>query len=290
VSLPFYITCQMPNCKFCNKSYKIEGTCLKKHESTCVQAAIKSSNIINASQTPMICPYCSKEYKSRRNDFEKHVKACSRQVIDHNDCLGDLFPFSDEFFIEYADFSEGNLLECEKDVTLFTDSISINKVNKFSIFHLNINSLFSKLHHISELITKAKPDVLCLNETKIDSSVPDSALHFYGYDILRRDRTARGGGVIIYVRKCYKILNSYTSPDFEFIHLKLSVGKDTLNIFACYKPPSDAAILFLDFLDSKINNLCPTDELFIVGDLNLDWLSERGSVLRESVVDIIFQM
>ena len=43
-------------------------------------------------------------------------------------------------------------------------------------------------------------DILAVNETKLDSSIPDSQVCLSGYSCIRNDRTRSGGGVCIYIR------------------------------------------------------------------------------------------
>lgn len=44
-----------------------------------------------------------------------------------------------------------------------------------------------------------QPHVLSLNETWLDSSISDSEIQVHGYSLVRRDRTRKKGGVLIYL-------------------------------------------------------------------------------------------
>ena len=63
-------------------------------------------------------------------------------------------------------------------------------------------------------------------------------------------------------------------------HIKIRYRKRNLNILACYKPPNVDNDSFLDHLESKVTNIGCDEDLIIVGDLNMDWLSEKGLVLK----------
>ena len=65
---------------------------------------------------------------------------------------------------------------------------------------LNVNSLASKFIEIKEWLVDGVFDILCIQETKIDSTFPNSQFHVNGYNIFRRDRKKGGGGVMIFVR------------------------------------------------------------------------------------------
>ena len=62
---------------------------------------------------------------------------------------------------------------------------------------LNVNSLPSKFIEIKEWLVDGVFDILCIQETKIDSTFPNSQFHVNGYNIFRRDRKKGGGGVMI---------------------------------------------------------------------------------------------
>ena len=57
-------------------------------------------------------------------------------------------------------------------------------------------------------------DLFALNETRPDSSISDGLVNISGYDIIRKDRSRRGGGVCVYLRSSinYKTRNDLV-PD-----------------------------------------------------------------------------
>lgn len=44
-------------------------------------------------------------------------------------------------------------------------------------------------------------DILAINKTKIDHTVPDSEISLAGYNIVRKDSNGHGGGVLMYIRE-----------------------------------------------------------------------------------------
>ena len=64
---------------------------------------------------------------------------------------------------------------------------------------------YSLLAHIDDLkffMVNCKIDVLCINETKLDSSVSNSEIYLSGYDVVRLDRNVNGrngGGICVYI-------------------------------------------------------------------------------------------
>ena len=125
--------------------------------------------------------------------------------------------------------------------------------------------------------------MLFINETIFDKTKPISFYKNSYYDIIRRDRDfnestkdSKGGGIIIFVKKQYKI-KFIKSPDMEFIYINIKIKNEELNFISAYKPPKTNNFQFLstieNFFLSQINLKHP---LFIIGDLNLDLLKDEG--------------
>ena len=51
-------------------------------------------------------------------------------------------------------------------------------------------------------IKKAPIDILCIDETKLDSSFPDAQFKIGGYQFppFRKDRNTKGGGKLVFIR------------------------------------------------------------------------------------------
>ena len=65
-----------------------------------------------------------------------------------------------------------------------------------------MRSLGNKIVNLHYFLDTTSPDLLILTETWLDCSIPDSLLvSHYGYHIFRKDRSSRGGGVIVLVKK-----------------------------------------------------------------------------------------
>ena len=68
---------------------------------------------------------------------------------------------------------------------------------------LNINSLLAHIDELRIFINSTKVDILCINETKLDTSIKDHEVYLPGFEIIRRVRIVNGrngGGVCIYIR------------------------------------------------------------------------------------------
>ena len=67
--------------------------------------------------------------------------------------------------------------------------------------YLNINSLRNKITSLRDVVAKVSNDTICLDETKLDDSFPDSQflIENYQFLIFCRDRNSKGGIKIVYV-------------------------------------------------------------------------------------------
>ena len=68
---------------------------------------------------------------------------------------------------------------------------------------LNITSLPKHIDEIRILFTDQCLDVLALNETRLDDNISNEDIHIDSYDLIRFDRSRKGGGVCMYVKNSH---------------------------------------------------------------------------------------
>ena len=71
---------------------------------------------------------------------------------------------------------------------------------------LNITSLPKHIDEIRILLTDQCLDVLALNETRLDDKISNEEIHIDSYDLIRFDRSRKGGGVCMYVKNSHSFL------------------------------------------------------------------------------------
>ena len=137
---------------------------------------------------------------------------------------------------------------------------------------LNVNSLPSKFIEIKEWLVDGVFDILCIQETKIDSTFPNSQFHVNGYNIFRRDRKKGGGGVMIFVRDSIVARPIKTKCKFvEAILLNLTIGQTRFALVAAYKPPSVDNVPFTSDMYSLLDKATSqSNNIICLGDLNCD--------------------
>lgn len=77
----------------------------------------------------------------------------------------------------------------------------IVKTKSLVTAHLNVRSLNTGFDEFANYIYDCNFDILGLSETWLTSDWDSSSFNLEGYNLIRKDRGARGGGVGAYVRK-----------------------------------------------------------------------------------------
>jgi len=121
-------------------------------------------------------------------------------------------------------------------------------------------------------------DVICLNETWLNSNIFDAELVFNNYNLYRNDRVlspgkTRGGGVLIAINK--NIICELSIVPFvvgiEQIFLKLTVNNIKIIKGCVYIPPDTSSDMYSKHCDiiESIHFKFPEHHFVIVGDFNL---------------------
>lgn len=141
----------------------------------------------------------------------------------------------------------------------------------------NVRSLGNKIVNLHYFLDTTSPDVLILTETWLDCSIPDSLLvSHHGYHIFRKDRSSRGGGVIVLVKKLpnvsvcsVAIPSAYHDTEILAIDLCDDSGVIPFRLIAAYRPPSYSSSDNAKFF-SALNELADgSPRLCVFGDFNL---------------------
>ena len=82
---------------------------------------------------------------------------------------------------------------------------------------------------LNEVLSNAPIDVLCVDETKLDSSCPDHHFKIEGcqFPSFRRDRNSKGGGKLVYLREGFiaKRIPKLETEKAETICTEITIAK-----------------------------------------------------------------
>ena len=126
-------------------------------------------------------------------------------------------------------------------------------------------------------ICKISPlEILCVDETKLDSSFPNSQFRIDGYIFspYRSDRDNHGGGKIVFIREglITKRLENLETKISETICLELTVSNKKWFILFAYRPPQENnKYAFFNELNETLSKAVNSYEnIIVIGDLNID--------------------
>ena len=106
---------------------------------------------------------------------------------------------------------------------------------------LNITSLPKHIDEIRILLTDQCLDVLALNETRLDDNISNEDIHIDSYDLIRFDRSRKGGGVCMYVKNSHSFLerNDLMRENLEASFIEIhKPSSASFVVGTIYRPPS----------------------------------------------------
>ena len=75
-----------------------------------------------------------------------------------------------------------------------------NSIDYLRVCHVNCQSLLAHIDEFRSFFEGSGYHIICLSETWLRSSIPDSMVLLRGYHIVRQDRAGKtGGGVAVYL-------------------------------------------------------------------------------------------
>ena len=120
----------------------------------------------------------------------------------------------------------------------------INKTENIKIALWNCNSINNKIEEFKLFLLKYKPDIISLNETKINEI---NANHLFNniqnYTFIHKHRNNNkngGGGVELIINKNIKFveLDIFDHLNLETVAIKIKIQKLEMMIVSYYNPPS----------------------------------------------------
>ena len=163
---------------------------------------------------------------------------------------------------------------------VLSDSINLHLPKKgLHIAHVNVNSLANKVDEVLNVVQRNNLHVLVITETHLDQTITNGQIELRGYNIIRKDRNRRGGGVAIYIQEhlLFKVRDDLCVNGLEILWIQIHLPFQQPKLIGCiYRPPKSDA-LYLDKICESIDlALDDRKELFMLGDYNIDWKSKHS--------------
>ena len=141
---------------------------------------------------------------------------------------------------------------------------------------LNIVSRPKNIDEIRYSMSNKSIDIIAFNKTRLDSSFTDSMIHLDGYNMIRKDRSRKGGGVCMYLRSSinYKIRSDLKLSELEAVCVEITQPHSQPFIVATVYRPPNASLDFFDHLEKLIKEI-ENKEMYLFVDRNCDMLKEE---------------
>ena len=187
--------------------------------------------------------------------------------------------FADESLLESsgvssASVSSGSVGGSESNDIDDFFSLRVDCARNLLIGFLNINSLRNKIIDLRVIAEKCLPDILLIEETKLNSDFKTELFLINNYKSpIRLDRSEFGGGLMQYSRNgiiCNRV-PSFEVPSLELLCSELVVAKKKWIIYSIYRPPNVNIATFFSDLSTSLNRaLDRYDNIILMGDINID--------------------
>ena len=169
------------------------------------------------------------------------------------------------------------------------DAWNIFQKRGMHFIHLNINSILPKIDEIRYIAKLTNATVIGLSETKLDNAVLSSELEIEGYDLVRSDRSRRGGGVACFVKNSISYNrkpNFCINTESIFIEIFLPKSKPVL-IGILYRPPDKYD--FVNCLERTFSdtNVFESQECYLLGDININLQPKDKEIFRHKPANTI---
>ena len=160
----------------------------------------------------------------------------------------------------------------------------------FHICNLNIRHLKPKLDDVKLLLDSSNSvDILGLCETFLNKYVDDKTVSIEGYTFERKDRdqctgivTDNGGGILYIANHInYRRRSDIESHNIESVWIEVQIrNSKPFLLCSVYRPPSATNDWFEKFALQIENSLSNCNEVYIMGDINIDIKMEVSPMLH----------
>lgn len=163
------------------------------------------------------------------------------------------------------------------------------------ILNVNCRSVVNKATELETLLLTHYPDLVTLTETWLNSTVFDSEIIPPGYNLFRKDRGSKGGGVAVVFKSCLTVIRMPDIPQVEGLFCKIYHNNIQYVVASIYRPPNSSIEVITELKKYLCTHAKPGARIILSGDFNLpdiDWASfsttKHNDILGEAMLDVAF--
>ena len=151
--------------------------------------------------------------------------------------------------------------------------VRINNSSRIIFSQIRINSIRNKFEHLTYIVNN-EIDILMVFETKLDDMFPTSQFLMQGYSTpFRKDRTSKGVGILLYVRKdipC-KIIKTETDAYCEGFFTEINLRTKKWLLSCSYNSHKNNIGTHLQIIGKALDKLSTSyNNIILLGDFNVE--------------------
>ena len=158
----------------------------------------------------------------------------------------------------------------------------VSNRKQFKIGHININSIRYKFEPIREILQENILDVLAIQETKIDTSFPESQFAITRCKLYRQDYKSNEGGLLMFIRNDIPQFRRHDIEKFsvdkengriEILAVEVSINKERWIFLSVYKQPKVKVTKLTEVMNNIMIQLEQHNvNIVFTGDFNINML------------------
>ena len=138
--------------------------------------------------------------------------------------------------------------------------------------HKQGNEISNNIARFQDLVYSEDNDIICVTETWLNSDISNSEILNEGYEIFRKDRESRGGGVLVAIKEeSFKNIGEIKAVcNLEIVIVDVLTDSNThLIVCSCYRPPQSNEAWLTEFSNLLADIRNNYDDVILAGDFNL---------------------
>ncbi|CAG2195891.1 unnamed protein product [Mytilus edulis] len=243
----------------------------------CTNLSVQEYNILSKSDDNYYCECCTNRLPNFTDSYFKVSTSCNTSIS--SECGS----------INVNNISNVNIEDVEQNIFDELKGVRIKHPNNFHCAYLNINSFRNKFSSIKDLLNDNLVDMIIVAETKLDETFKNGEFFIDNYHLWRADRTAKGGGLLVYIRSdlaCDR-KTKLECKTIESIFTEINFKDRKWLICGLYRPPSLNDNLFIEDFNKTFDKISEKyDNVIIIGDLNYNCLDAEKCIPLINMCDV----
>ncbi|CAB4032232.1 Hypothetical predicted protein, partial [Paramuricea clavata] len=290
------------------------GLSRRYRTSSCVPTSLKASSALYLAKTTMCagylillagdvninpgpvgnraleCPACCKII--RCNQARSSCMLCEHSY--HLKCLGADYDLTG--YCRQCSVPSDDLRFDIEELNISPKLAKVIELRGLKILHQNIQSLRCKIDELRLLLHKLNSGVqlLAITETWANRNITDEEFEIPGYNLYRKDRGSKGGGVAVFVRNDLVITRGedLEKSDVEGLEITLPKSRSFL-LGTFYRAPNSSTYYDKNFM-FKLENILDiavsqNQEVILLGDWNTNFLQPKATIAECKQLKALFR-